>query len=106
MREVLTKSLQARLGAYVVQARSVDDALAHLEAEQFDAILLDVNLPRVSGLEALPALRARAPRSRIVLMSAAGGPPMAERAAAADADAYVEKSAGLDAVCQAILPPR
>lgn len=105
VREVLTSSLQARLGADVVAAGTVADALGEIDTRRFDAILLDVNLPHVSGLEALPALRSRAPGTRIVLMSAAtGSTAMADRALEAGADAFVEKSASLDLLCQALVP--
>jgi two-component system, OmpR family, alkaline phosphatase synthesis response regulator PhoP len=45
-------------------------ALAHLEAEGADLVLLDMNLPRRSGLEVLHDLRERGDRTPVIVVSA------------------------------------
>jgi DNA-binding NarL/FixJ family response regulator len=58
-----------------------------------DVILLDARLGDHDGLAAIPALRAAAPRARIVVFSAFAPRAYVSRAAAAGAQAYVLKSA-------------
>jgi serine phosphatase RsbU (regulator of sigma subunit) len=58
-RDVLARRL-ARLGyANVAFAEDGVQAMAAIEAETFDAVLLDVMMPRMNGIEVLEALRAR-----------------------------------------------
>lgn len=105
VRQVLSAAIEQRLTATVLQAGSIADALAVLGDRTVDAILLDVNLPHVSGLDALPQVRARAPGSRIVLMSAGAGAGAVAAALAAGADAFVDKSESLDNLCSALTGP-
>lgn len=58
-------------GAHVSQATTLAQALAVLKAgPRFDLILLDVHLPDGHGLADLPHLRAFAPDSAVLMMSA------------------------------------
>lgn len=45
-------------------------ALAWAETHHFDAALLDVRMPRLSGVELMRRLRVRQPAARFILMSA------------------------------------
>lgn len=77
------------------------EALAVATDVRPDVVLLDIALPRMSGLEALPHLRALLPHGRIVAYSASS-----ERRAgalAAGADAFVLKGAALDELAEALL---
>jgi DNA-binding response OmpR family regulator len=58
----------SRWGWEPVEASAVDEALALL-AEPFDLILLDLMLPRISGVELLRAVRARGLSVPVALMS-------------------------------------
>lgn len=56
-----------------------------------DVVLLDINMPKVGGLEALPGLLEAAPRTHFVVLTSAS-PPEAELAAIqAGADAFIQK---------------
>ena len=46
------------------------EALAWAETHDFDAALLDVRMPRLSGVELMRRLRVRQPCARFILMSA------------------------------------
>jgi two-component system chemotaxis response regulator CheY len=58
-----------------------------------DLILLDVNMPRMNGLEFLAAVKADAERKRIpvIIVTTEGADKDAEKALAAGAVAYVKK---------------
>lgn len=75
---------------------SVDDGGALLEAAerlQPDVIVLDVNMPTVSGLEACRQITRANPRVKVILLSAGGDPVMVGAALAAGAFAFIEKQA-------------
>lgn len=57
IRRVMKTALAAE-GYTVVDAKAALDALEKLRQERFDLVLLDVNMPRVSGLEACAEIRA------------------------------------------------
>jgi len=50
-------------------AADADEAIALAEAEQPDAAIIDVEMPGGGGLRATLAIRARAPRTAIVILS-------------------------------------
>ena len=60
-----------------------------------DLVLLDLSMPVMDGLEALPHIRAACPRATIVVMSGFGASQMTEPALAQGADGYVEKGTPL-----------
>jgi DNA-binding NarL/FixJ family response regulator len=81
------------------------DGLAAVEraAElQPDVVLLDLTMPLLDGIEAIPVLLARVPTARIVALSGWGADRMADAALAQGAVAYVEKSDDVQAVRDAV----
>ena len=66
IRRVLRSTLSA-LGFLVADAESGEAALEALRAEKFDLILLDINMPGLSGLETCRAIRSRSDVSLIML---------------------------------------
>lgn len=67
------------------------EAIALTERLQPDVVLLDLGLPRLSGLEALPHLRAASADVKIIALSGFEEGSQAREARAAGVDAYVEK---------------
>ena len=66
IRRVLRSTLSA-LGFVVADAESGEAAVEALRAEKFDLILLDINMPGLSGLETCRAIRSRSDVSIIML---------------------------------------
>lgn len=74
--------------------RSVADAstaLRMIEQAPPDVILLDIEMPRLNGIEALPAIRVIAPRTLVVMVSGTLDVAMARRALTYGAFDYVTK---------------
>jgi len=90
LRHVLTLVLQAQ-GYEVRAVGNGEEALAELEARDYDAVISDVRMPRVDGLTVLRKALARQPDLTFVVMSAYGQPDAALAAVAAGAFDYVSK---------------
>lgn len=75
----------------VAVAADGDAAVAAASTAQPDVIVLDHEMPIQDGIAALPALRAVAPRARVVVFSASNDYATRARAFAAGAAAYLVK---------------
>ena len=93
----------------VGEAADGNEAIVEALALQPDVILLDLAMPRRSGLEALPELRRVAPETRIVVLSGFTSANVAEEVLGLGAASYVEKGADptaiVAAITQALAPP-
>ena len=95
IRLLLRTALEAG-GRFRVVAEAGDgsagiDAVARTQP---DVVLVDLAMPVLDGLEALPALRRVCPGARLVVLSGFDGARVLARASSAGADAYIQK--GLD----------
>ncbi|WP_323791482.1 hybrid sensor histidine kinase/response regulator [Nocardioides sp.] len=63
-----------------------------------DVVLLDLAMPVMDGIEALPQIRRLTPKGKIVVLSGFGAQHMSERAVNAGADGYVQKGAPLNTI--------
>jgi two-component system cell cycle response regulator len=78
----------------VLTARDAASALALLEREPIDLILLDLRLPDLDGLEVLRRLRTGStPRIPVLVVSVQGAPGQLEAAFALGCDGYLTKPA-------------
>ncbi len=87
----------------VGEARDGREGIEVCGREQPDGILLDVMMPVLDGLSALPELRAACPSARIVMLSANDQADVVDRALAAGADDWVTKASSLDRALEALL---
>jgi two-component system NarL family response regulator len=78
----------------VGEAAGAEDTLLLAERLRPDLIVLDVDMPGTTGVEALPALRRVAPDATIVLLTV-GDPAAAVAAGGAAADGLLMKSRDL-----------
>jgi DNA-binding NarL/FixJ family response regulator len=92
IRELIGQQLTLA-GKYDVVGQAGDGAEAVDAAAtlQPDVVLLDLSMPRMDGLQALPLVLAAVAGVRVVVMSGFAEAGMAERALAAGAVRYVEK---------------
>ncbi len=86
----------------VAEASNGREAVEAAERLEPDVILLDLSMPEMDGLEALPILGRVSPRSRVVVLSGFEASKMAARAAALGAVHYLEKGASPRRVCAAV----
>jgi DNA-binding NarL/FixJ family response regulator len=77
-------------------------AIESAEELQPDVVLLDLTMPRLDGIDAIPALLERAPNTRIVALSGWGADRMADAALASGAVAYLEKNQDVEAIREAV----
>lgn len=89
-----------RRAGYDVVAEAADGraGIEIVREHRPDLVLLDLAMPVLDGLEALPTLRDLVPDATILVLSGFGAEQMAERALAAGADGYVEKGQPLAAL--------
>jgi two-component system chemotaxis response regulator CheY len=72
-------------------------------AHQPDAIVVDVMMPELDGVDAVTQIRDEVPNARIVMYSARGADQARKRALQAGADAYIEKGADAEALIAALM---
>ena len=77
----------------VGEAGSGIEALELAASQQPDLILLDLSMPGLGGLEALPSLRRRAPRARILILTMHEDPQYLQQVLKNGAAGYVLKKA-------------
>jgi DNA-binding NarL/FixJ family response regulator len=103
MRIVLRVVLEAEGDIEVVgEAGDGLEALAEVERLQPDVVVLDLSMPRLDGLEALPRLRDVAPGVAVVVFSGYAASRMRKAAMDGGATRYVEKGRALEDVRDAV----
>lgn len=90
LRWVLGTTLGA-LGFGVVASANGEQALAEVERRRFDAVLLDVNMPGIGGIETCRRMRRRNPLLPILMLTVRDGEPDKIEALDAGADDYITK---------------
>ena len=80
-----------------------DMALEQAMQQPTPLIITDYNLPGMNGLQLTAALKARAPATRVVLISANITPDMERRARERDVDYLVRKPFHVDPLIQIVL---
>lgn len=105
----LIRAMLSRAGYHTAMAKDGADALRILRTKRFDLVLLDVWMPRMTGLELLERLQQRKSRPRIVIMTSDDAPETLLKAVRRQAFTYlpkpVEPPTLLEAVRDALTGP-
>ncbi len=101
--DALSMALRGGLGLETVAtANALNDALGLLrDGLDVDAVVLDLNLPDVTGLDGLVRLKAATPHVPVVVVSALDDPRIVAQALKAGAAGFVRKDAPADALVAA-----
>ncbi len=78
-------------GVEVVGASSGEEGVASVQTRAPGVVLMDIGLPGMSGIEAVRRIKAVAPHTRIVMLTALNDEVHRREAFAAGASAYVPK---------------
>ena len=73
------------------EAATGSEAIALVRAGQFDVVLLDISMPGLSGIDAIPLIKQAHPRVKIVMLTHHEGEFFVQQALSAGADGYLSK---------------
>jgi len=90
----------------VAEAGDVESAARYVRGHHPAVLVLDLNMPGGSSLEAIPGIRESAPETQIVILTMQEEPAFARQALSAGAIGYVLKEAADDELVEAYLNPR
>jgi PAS domain S-box-containing protein len=104
--QILAERLVRKRGDHMVIANNGPEALLALENQRFDLILMDIQMPDMSGIEVTAAIRRRERSTGghipIIATTASAMKEDRERCLAAGMDAYLSKPIDRDALYEAI----
>ena len=85
------RTILANTGFTIIEAGRGEEALALVRSTQLDAVLLDINMPGMGGVEVCRVMRKASPRLPIVMLSVQGNEDRKVDAFNAGADDYITK---------------
>lgn len=95
----LAKLLARRFGERpdwtLTRARTREEALPQIQGDRFDCVVLDHRLPDGTGLELIPIIRASAPETPVLFLTAHGSEDIALQALSLGASDYMQKDGAL-----------
>jgi DNA-binding NtrC family response regulator len=86
----LSERLEVR-GLKVSTVTRGEDAVAKVQTETFDLIVLDLSMPGIDGLETLKRIKAKQPDAEIIILSGRGSIKTSIEAMKLGADDFLEK---------------
>ena len=98
VRGLVRRLLQASGFDVVAEGGDGDDAILLAHHHQPTLLLLDASMPTADGIEALPAILALSPETKVVMFTGFEEPDLAARARQLGATDFVEKSIALEAL--------
>ena len=85
------RNLLKQAGYEVIEAGDGEEAVAVYKADRPDAVLLDITMPKMDGLQALEQIRKIDPHARVAMLTAAGQQAVVREAIEAGAQDFVLK---------------
>jgi PAS domain S-box-containing protein len=96
VRAILHRLLQSSGFDVVGEGADGDEAILMAYRHEPDLLLLDTSMPKADGIEALPAILALSPMTKVVMFTGFEEPELAARAGELGAVDFIEKSLPLD----------
>ena len=91
-RQLAGKLLEKKADVIVSYAANGEEALQAIDKEIPDAVVTDLQMPKMNGLDAMIAIRGEFPGARIIVLTTYAGDAQVLRALKAGARAYLLKS--------------
>ena len=85
------RTILSGLGFMIIEAARGEEALALVRTAQFDAVLLDINMPGMGGVEVCRMMRKNSARLPIIMLTVQGSEDRKVEALDAGADDYITK---------------
>jgi DNA-binding NarL/FixJ family response regulator len=79
------------------------EAVEQVESKKPDAILLDLAMPVMDGLQAIPRIRESSPRTKIVVLTGFDSDSLSSKALGLGAHAYLEKGVAFEEITGTLL---
>lgn len=99
MRVLLSVIVGLRPGLHVAgEAADGEQAITEAARLQPDVVLLDLSMPRRTGLDALPEIKRVAPEAKVIVLSGFAARMLAPDVLALGADRYLEKGVDPDTI--------
>ncbi len=98
----LLQRVLANAGHQVVVVDSAEAALIRLARDRYDVIVVDNNLPRMTGLELMSLVRDHHPELRAIMITAYNTPAVEARARALGVMSYVAEPVGIVTIVGAV----
>jgi DNA-binding NarL/FixJ family response regulator len=102
IRELVRIVLELEGNEVVSEAENGREAVDEAKRLQPDVVLLDLSMPVMDGLEALPEIKRVAPEARVVVLSGFDNDRLVSQALALGADLYVAKGGDPDEIVEAV----
>jgi HlyD family secretion protein len=99
LQEILSSQVDLQI---VGTADDGETAIAQIESSQPDVVLLDIEMPKMNGIEATEIVSQRFPDCRILVLSSHENQEYVQKAIAAGADGYILKNADASDLVMAI----
>ncbi len=87
----------------VGEARDGKEAIAKVRELHPEAILMDVKMPKMDGLQAAQQIRRHYPETKVIMLSAYNDEQLIDKATRVGAGAYLLKHNSIENIIQAIL---
>lgn len=98
VRSILERIVEQRAGLHIcASVASAQEALDYLTREPVDVVVLDVEMPGMNGIDALPHILERAAKARVLILSSncvEGGPAAVEALALGASDTLAKPGRG------------
>ena len=99
--DIMTERMEAR-GFEVSTSMSAEEALGMIKKGAYDAIILDLQMPGMDGIEALKAIKEIQPEAQIILLTGHATVEKGVEAIKLGATDFIEKPADLETLSRKI----
>ncbi|MEN9635646.1 MAG: hypothetical protein RL077_4050 [Verrucomicrobiota bacterium] len=102
IRKYVTMILRQIGSPIIVEAVNGEDAIKAYQRENPDLVLLDVNMPKMDGIEALRQLKAIDPKCVVIMLTSLANRETIERALELGAAHYIRKDTPREEIAKAL----